>query len=64
MKDFELATLLVSQIDMFSINEVVDELATDVLQYLLLPYFLGKLMLKRNEPSRADVLRVAEIYFK
>lgn len=64
MEQFELATTIVSQIGMFSANEVIDEMSTETLQYLLLPYFLGKLALKRNEQDRADALRVADIYFR
>lgn len=64
MEDFELATRIVSQTQMFSANEIVDEISTESLQYLLLPFFLGKLALKRNEQERADVLRVADIYFR
>uniref|UniRef100_A0A1A9W069 Immunoglobulin-binding protein 1 n=1 Tax=Glossina brevipalpis TaxID=37001 RepID=A0A1A9W069_9MUSC len=64
MEDFELATRIVSETSMFSSNETVDEVSTESLQYMLLPYFLGKLALKRNEQDRADVLRVADIYFR
>lgn len=64
MQQFELATTIVNEISMFSSNEVIDEMSTETLQYLLLPYFLGKMSLKRNEQDRADALRVADIYFK
>lgn len=64
MKHLELATTIVSQINMFSANEFIDEVPTDSLQYLLLPYFLGKLSLKCHKQDRGDVLRIAEIYFK
>ncbi|KAM7351773.1 immunoglobulin binding protein Tap42 [Cochliomyia hominivorax] len=64
MEQFEMATTIVSQIGMFSSNEIIDEVATESLQYLLLPYFLGKLAMQRNEQDRADALRIAEIYFR
>ncbi|XP_037806170.1 immunoglobulin-binding protein 1 [Lucilia sericata] len=64
MQQFELATTMVSQIGMFSSNEIIDEVPTESLQYLLLPYFLGKLAVQRNEQDRADALRIAEIYFR
>lgn len=64
MQQFELATTMVSQIGMFSSNEMIDEVPTESLQYLLLPYFLAKLALQRNEQDRADALRIAEIYFR
>lgn len=64
MEQFELATTIVSQIGMFSSNEMIDEVATESLQFLLLPYFLGKLAMQRNEQDRADALRIAEIYFR
>ncbi|XP_065357667.1 immunoglobulin-binding protein 1 [Calliphora vicina] len=64
MQQFELATTIVSQIGMFSSNELIDEVPTESLQYLLLPYFLGKLATQRNEQDRADALRIAEIYFR
>ncbi|XP_023298832.2 immunoglobulin-binding protein 1 [Lucilia cuprina] len=64
MQQFELATTMVSQIGMFSSNEMIDEVPTESLQYLLLPYFLGKLALQRNEQDRGDVLRIADIYLR
>lgn len=64
MQQFELATTIVNEISMFSSNEIIDEMSTESLQYLLLPYFLGNLSLKRNEQDRADALRVADIYFR
>ncbi|XP_073823758.1 immunoglobulin-binding protein 1-like [Musca autumnalis] len=64
IKNFELATKIVSQINMFSPNEFIDEIPTESLQYLLLPFFLGKLTLKCHKEERLDVLRRAEVYFK
>uniref|UniRef100_T1PAA3 TAP42-like family n=1 Tax=Musca domestica TaxID=7370 RepID=T1PAA3_MUSDO len=64
IKNFELATTIVSQVNMFSANEFIDEVPTESLQYLLLPFFLGKLTLKCHKEERLDVLRKAEVYFK
>lgn len=64
MSHLENATRIVSQTNMFSPNELIDEVSTESLQYLLLPYFLGKLSLKINGKDRLNVLEVAEIYFK
>lgn len=63
MAHFELATRVVSDFGMFSSNELIDEVSTDSLQYLLLPYFLGKLSLKLNQSDRGEVLKIAEVYF-
>ncbi|XP_061396128.1 immunoglobulin-binding protein 1 [Musca vetustissima] len=64
IKNFELATKIVSQINMFSTNEFIDEVPTESLQYLLLPFFLGKLTLKCYKEERGEVLGKAEVYFK
>uniref|UniRef100_A0A1I8PG63 Immunoglobulin-binding protein 1 n=1 Tax=Stomoxys calcitrans TaxID=35570 RepID=A0A1I8PG63_STOCA len=64
IQNFEIATTIVSQISMFSTNEFIDEVPTDSLQYLLLPYFLGKLTLKCHKQERGEVLRLAEIYLR
>ncbi|XP_075150575.1 immunoglobulin binding protein Tap42 [Haematobia irritans] len=64
ISNFEKTTTIVSQIGMFSSNEFIDEVPTDSLQYLLLPYFLGKLALKSHKRDREEVLRLAEVYFK
>lgn len=61
---FEKATNLVSLSGMFSQNEVLEELPTETLQYLLLPALLGTLSLKLCGQPRKDVINVAEIYFK
>lgn len=63
---FELCTCLVNQIDLFSSNEMVEEISTDSLKYMLLPFFLGKITLKRNSTpeERGNILELAEIYYK
>lgn len=64
MKVFEKATRLVSLANVFSKNEGIEEVATNDLQYLLLPALLGSLALKLTNAERKDVVDVAEIYFK
>ncbi|XP_001357338.3 immunoglobulin-binding protein 1 [Drosophila pseudoobscura] len=61
---FEEATVIVNQVGMFSPNELIDEVSTDSLQFMLLPYFLGKLTTKINNPNSTEILDLAEIYFK
>lgn len=64
IKLFEDCTRLVSICGIFSTNENYTELPTSDLKYLLLPFFLGTLSQKICGGSRADVVEVAEIYFK
>lgn len=64
MKIFEKSTRLVSLASMFSKNEGIEEVATNDLQYLLLPALLGSLALKLTSGERKEVVDVAEIYFK
>ncbi|XP_018783416.1 PREDICTED: immunoglobulin-binding protein 1 [Bactrocera latifrons] len=64
MKKFEEATTIVNQIGLFSPNELIDEVSTDSLQYLMLPFYLGKIALKLQQESRDEVLQIAEVYFK
>ncbi|KAH8263862.1 hypothetical protein KR038_002471 [Drosophila bunnanda] len=64
MRLFEEATVIVNQVSMFSANELIDEVSTDSLPFMLLPYFLAKLTTKINNPNNTDVLDLGEIYFK
>lgn len=64
MKIFEQATRLVSCTDIFSRNEGIEEVATNDLQYLLLPALLGNLSLKLTSGERKDIIETAEVYFK
>ncbi|XP_018566440.1 immunoglobulin-binding protein 1 [Anoplophora glabripennis] len=64
MKTFEQATRLVSLTDIFSKNEGIEEVATNDLQYFLLPAFLGGLSLKLTSGERKDIVDCAEIYYK
>ncbi|KAB0795192.1 hypothetical protein PPYR_12031 [Photinus pyralis] len=61
---FENATRLVSLAGMFSSNESVDEIATEDLQYMLLPALLGALCLKLTSRDRNDITQVSEVYYK
>lgn len=61
---FEEATVIVNQVSMFSPNELIDEVSTDSLPFMLLPYFLGKLTTKINNPHSTEALDLGEIYFK
>lgn len=58
------ATRLVSAIGLFSDNESIDEVATNNLKYMLLPYFLGQLSQKLCKDDRQEIVQVAEVYFK
>ncbi|KAJ8917459.1 hypothetical protein NQ315_005506 [Exocentrus adspersus] len=64
MKIFEQATRLVSLTDVFSKNEGIDEVATNDLQYFLLPALLGSLSLKLTSGERKEIIDCAEVYFK
>ncbi|XP_053959342.1 immunoglobulin-binding protein 1 [Anastrepha ludens] len=64
MSKFEAATTFVNRIGLFSPNELIDEVSTDSLQYLLLPFFLGKTALRLKQEDRGEVLQIAEVYFK
>jgi len=61
---FEQATVIVNQVSMFSANEMIDEVSTESLPFMLLPYFLGKLTTKINSPHSTQSLELGEIYFK
>jgi immunoglobulin-binding protein 1 len=49
---------------MFSTNETYEEIATEDLKYLLLPFFLAQLTLKICNVDRKEIVGVAEVYFK
>lgn len=63
MGHFEQATVIVNQVSMFSPNEQIDEVSTESLPFMLLPYFLGKLTTKVNKPNSTEMLDLGEIYF-
>lgn len=64
MQTFEDATRLVSIIGLFSENESYEEVATNELKYLLLPFFLGQLSQKLCGKPRQNIVEVSETYFK
>ncbi|ALC39962.1 Tap42 [Drosophila busckii] len=65
MGHFEQATTIVNQVGMFSPNELIDEVSTDSLPFMLMPYFLGKLCTKIHNPSCViEPLELGETYFK
>lgn len=64
MKIFEQVTQMVSLADIFSKNEGIEEVATNDIQYFLLPALLGSLTLRLTTGERKDIVEVAEIYFK
>lgn len=49
---------------MFSSNEKYEEIPTEHLQYLLLPYFLGDLAMKLTTGDRCEIVDMADVYFK
>lgn len=61
---FEEATKLVSLTGVFSTNEGFEEIATEDLRYLLLPFFLAQLELKVCNDDRKHNVEIAEIYYK
>ncbi|XP_068219382.1 immunoglobulin-binding protein 1 isoform X2 [Palaemon carinicauda] len=58
------ATVLVSELGVFSGNESVDDLPTTSIKFLLLPVLLGTFSIKRTDIDRLEVLRLADIYFR
>lgn len=64
IKLFEDATRLVSLCGVFSSNESHEEIATNDLRYLLLPFFLAQLNLKLCGSNRKHSVEIAEIYYK
>uniref|UniRef100_A0A2M3Z9C3 Putative immunoglobulin-binding protein 1 n=1 Tax=Anopheles braziliensis TaxID=58242 RepID=A0A2M3Z9C3_9DIPT len=64
MRAFEDATRLVSLVGMFSSNESIEEVPTENLRYLLLPYYLGRMSCQLQSQDRKEVVEVAEIYYK
>lgn len=60
----EKATKLASIAGLFSTNESIDEVATNDLQFMLLPALLGSLSLKLTSGDRKEIIDVAEIYFR
>lgn len=60
---FEDATRIVSLAGVFSSNEMFEEIISEHIKFLLLPYYLGNLISKTNK-DREEALNLSEIYFK
>ncbi|XP_022088421.1 immunoglobulin-binding protein 1-like [Acanthaster planci] len=63
IKMLEQATVMVSQLNLFSSNEQLEELPTTDIRYLLLPALLGCLSLKVTEEDRLTVVERSKTYF-
>lgn len=64
MSMLEEATRMVAQLDLFSSNEELEEIATADLKYLLLPALLGALTMKQtNRDKRLDIVQTARAYY-
>ncbi|TRZ01477.1 hypothetical protein DNTS_031891 [Danionella cerebrum] len=60
----EEATRMVSQLELFSRNEALEEVSTADLKYLLLPALLGALTMKQaNASKRLEHVQAARVYF-
>ncbi|XP_026186996.1 immunoglobulin-binding protein 1 [Mastacembelus armatus] len=60
----EEASRMASQLDLFSRNEDLEEVATADLKYLLLPALLGALTMKQvSRDKRLDIVQTARVYF-
>ncbi|XP_035290352.1 immunoglobulin-binding protein 1 isoform X1 [Anguilla anguilla] len=60
----EEATRMVTQLDLFSRNEELEEIATADLKYLMLPALLGALTMKQvNLAKRLEQVQSARVYF-
>lgn len=61
---FEDSTRLVSMSGMFSKNESYEEISTNNLKFLLLPFFLAQTTLKLCSPDRKNIVDVAKVYYE
>lgn len=60
----EEASRMVAQLNLFSRNEELEEVATVDLKYMLLPALLGALTLKKvNRDKRLEIIQTAQAYF-
>ncbi|XP_064095402.1 immunoglobulin-binding protein 1-like [Macrobrachium nipponense] len=58
------ATVLVSELGVFSGNENIEDISTSSIKFLLLPVLLGTFSIKRTDIDRLEVLRLADIYLR
>ncbi|XP_072126960.1 immunoglobulin-binding protein 1 isoform X2 [Mobula birostris] len=64
MELLEQATRMVNQLDLFSRNEELEEIATPDVKYLLLPVLLGALTMKLgNSAKRLEHIQKAQVYY-
>ncbi len=64
MSMLEEASRMVAQLDLFSRNEELEEIATADLKYLLLPALLGALTMKQtSRDKRLEIVQTARAYF-
>lgn len=64
LRMLEEASRMVAQLDLFSHNEELEEVATADLKYLLLPALLGSLTLKQTRmDKRLEIIQAAQAYF-
>lgn len=60
----EEASRMIAQLNLFSRNEELEEIATVDLKYMLLPALLGALTLKKiNRDKRLEIIQTAQAYF-
>ncbi|XP_028272636.1 immunoglobulin-binding protein 1 [Parambassis ranga] len=58
------ASKMIAELNLFSRNEELEEIATADLKYLLLPALLGALTLKQtSQDTRLDIVNTARVYF-
>lgn len=60
----EKATEMVNKLELFSVNETIDDVTTKSVRYLLLPALLGYFSSKLQSKARKDIIQIAEIYYK
>lgn len=64
MSMLEEASRMVAQLDLFSRNEELEEIATVDVKYLLLPALLGALTMKQTSRGRRlEIVQTAQAYF-
>jgi len=55
---------MVNKLELFSVNETIDDVTTKNVQYLLLPALLGHFSSKLQNKGRKEIIQIAEIYYK
>ncbi|XP_074597494.1 immunoglobulin binding protein Tap42 [Brevipalpus obovatus] len=60
----EKATEMVNKLELFSVNETIDDIPTKSLRYLLLPALLGYFSSKLQNKARKDIIQITDIYYK